>query len=114
MQARKIHKLSVDALVSFEGRQYSVPFGFVGQTVEIQGTARTVQVLAEGRVVAEHPRHTDARLVLASDHYEGPDTERVKAPTPLGRLGRRLQELASMPVEQRPVDLYADLAEAVR
>lgn len=107
-------RVSGDALVSFEGRQYSVPFGFVGQTVEVQGTARTVQVLAEGRVVAEHPRHTDARLVLAPDHYEGPDTAHVKAPTPLGRLGRRMQELASVPVEQRPVDLYADLAEAAR
>ena len=31
---------------------------------------------------------------------------------PLGRIGRRLQEIASLPVEARPLDLYAALAEA--
>jgi hypothetical protein len=29
-------------------------------------------------------------------------------------MARKLQELASMPVEQRPVDLYAALAEVAR
>lgn len=47
-------------------------------------------------------------------HYEGRSTPAVIAPTPLGRLGRRLQELAEIPVEQRPIDLYAALAEAAR
>lgn len=47
-------------------------------------------------------------------HYEGRSTLRVIAPTPLGRLGRRLQELAAMPVERRPIDLYAALAEVAR
>jgi hypothetical protein len=32
----------------------------------------------------------------------------------LGRMGRALQAIADMPPEQRPVDLYAHLAEAVR
>jgi hypothetical protein len=29
-------------------------------------------------------------------------------------MGRRLQEIAAQPVEQRPIDLYAALAEAAR
>jgi hypothetical protein len=29
-------------------------------------------------------------------------------------MGRRLQELAAMPVQHRPLDLYAALAEAAR
>ena len=33
---------------------------------------------------------------------------------PLGRMGRRLQEIAALPVEQRPLDLYAALAEVAR
>jgi hypothetical protein len=33
---------------------------------------------------------------------------------PLGRFGRRLQEIASMPPTQRPLDLYAALAEVAR
>lgn len=103
-----------DCLVSFEGRQYSVPFAWVGQAVEVRGSCQCVQIIAETRVVAEHPRHTRTRLVIDTDHYEGASTERIIAPMPLGAMGRKLQELSSIPVEQRPLDLYAALAEVAR
>jgi transposase len=103
-----------DALVHFEGRQYSVPFAHVGRRVELRGAAGVVQILAEQAIIAEHPRRTDRRLVIDPAHYEGRSTLTVIAPTPLGRLGRRLQELAAMPVEHRPIDLYAALAEVAR
>lgn len=106
--------VSGDCLVSFEGRQYSVPFAWVGQPVELRGCCNTVQILAGLQVVAEHPRHTEQRLLIDPQHYEGRSTERVAAPIPLGRLGRRLQELASIPVDARPLDLYAALAEVAR
>jgi hypothetical protein len=38
----------------------------------------------------------------------------VLPPTPLGRFGRRLAELAALAPERRPLDLYAALAEAAR
>jgi hypothetical protein len=38
----------------------------------------------------------------------------VLPPTPLGKLSRRLQTIAEMPVAQRPTDLYAALAEVAR
>jgi hypothetical protein len=38
----------------------------------------------------------------------------VLPPVPLGKMGRRLQELWAMPVERRPLDLYAALAEVAR
>jgi hypothetical protein len=107
-------RVAIDATVAFEGRSYSVPFRFTGQEVELRGCAETVQVWAEGTVVAEHPRRTRARVVFDPRHYEGPSTERVEAPTPLGRMGRRLQELLAMAPERRPIDLYAALAEAAR
>lgn len=107
-------RVANDALVAFEGRQYSVPFTWLGQMVELRGTAGHVQILANARIIAEHPRHTAARLVIDPAHYEGPGTRFVQPPTPLGRLGRRLQELAFVPVERRPLDLYAALAEVAR
>lgn len=107
-------RVSDDGLVSFEGRQYSVPFAQLGREVEIRGGAGVVQILAERAIVAEHPRHTARRLVLDPAHYEGAATPTVLPPTPLGRLGRRLQELALLPVERRPIDLYAALAEVAR
>lgn len=106
--------VSPDCLVSFEGRQYSVPFAWVGQSVEVRGCCQRVQIIAQAQVIAEHPRHTRTRLVIDTDHYDGPSTERIIAPMPLGAMGRKLQELASLPVEQRPLDLYAALAEVAR
>lgn len=103
-----------DGLVAFEGRQYSVPFRFVGQDVEVRGGAGTVQVFKAGARVAAHPRGTAARLVIDQAHYDGASTGRVIAPPPLGRLGARIQELALTPVAQRSIDLYAALAEVAR
>ncbi len=108
---RTVHK---DCTVCFEGRTYSVPFVLTGQAVEVRGCAEVVQVMHEGRVVAEHPRHSRARLLLDPAHYEGPGDERVAPPVPLGKMGQRLQEIVLQPVEQRPLDLYAALAEVAR
>lgn len=106
--------VGIDCLVSFEGRQYSVPFRFVGQEVEVRGLAEHVQILKDAAVVAVHARHT-AQLILRDEaHYEGEDTERVRAPMPLGRMGRRLAEIAASNVQHRSIDLYARLAEVAR
>lgn len=107
-------RVSLDALVAFEGRQYSVPFAFARAEVEVRGCAETVQVLHEAQIIAAHPRHTQERLVIDPLHYEGPSTERVVAPPPLGRLGRRMLELAAEPVAHRSIDYYAALAEVAR
>jgi hypothetical protein len=103
-----------DCTVAFEGRVYSVPFVHCGRAVEVRGGAEVVQVLHEGQVVAEHPRHSRQRLLVDPAHYDGPGDDRVAPPVPLGKLGRRLQEIVSQPVEQRPLDLYAALAEVAR
>lgn len=103
-----------DGLVAFAGRQYSVPFRLVGATVEVCGVAGAVQVLKDCRIVACHPRGTERRLVIDQRHYDGPSTERVIAPPPLGRMGARIQSLAAMPVARRSINLYAALAEVAR
>ena len=106
--------MNKDAIVHFEGRQYHVPTAFVGRRLEVRGCATSVQFLVDAAVVAEHPRHTRERILLTPAFYDAPSTPRVIAPPPLGRMGRALQAIADMPPEQRPVDLYAHLAEAVR
>jgi hypothetical protein len=108
---RTVHK---DCTVSFEGRSYSVPFRLCGLQVELRGCVGRVQIWHDGQVVAEHPRHTQERLLIDPCHYEGPGDERVAPPVPLGQMGRRLQEILELPVEQRPLDLYAALAEVAR
>jgi hypothetical protein len=80
----------------------------------VRGVAGAVRILKACAEVARHPRGTDRRLVLDERHYDGPDTERVIAPPPLGRMGRRLRELAEVPVMRRSIELYAALAEVAR
>jgi transposase len=104
-----------DGLISFESRRYSVPFAHVGRVVEVRGTAQHVVILAAGREVARHARHSAARLVLRPAHYEGESTATVRAPTPLGR--RALLQLAAvrgLPAPAaltRPLDDYIALVE---
>ena len=74
-------------------------------------------VMSAGIAVAqgwhEPARGTAERVLIDPSCYEGVSTDRVLAPTPLGRMGRKLQEIYEMPVERRPLDLYAELAELV-
>ena len=112
MRARR--PVGIDGLVAFEGRQYSVPFGFVRREVEVRGVAGRVQIWKDGAVIAEHPRGGAALIAIDDTHYDGESTERVIAPPPLGRMGRRMQEIAATAVPHRSIDLYARLAEVAR
>lgn len=103
-----------DCGVHFEGRQYAVPFQYVGRTVEVRGCAGVVQIYRGGALIGQYERHTATRILIAPACFEGESTDRVIAPPPLGKLGRRLQEIYEMPVESRPIDLYAAVAEAAR
>jgi len=105
-----------DCSVRFEGRTYVVPFAYVGLSVEVRGCSQVVQVVdpATGEVLVTYPRHSAERILIDERCYEGASTDRVRAPKPLGRMSRKLAELAATPVERRPVDLYAALAEAAR
>lgn len=111
---RTVHR---DCSVSFEGRSYSVPFRFVGRQVEVRGCPETVQILADGGVIQEHPRGTSARVLIDPRCYDSQPNEVIDGllpPLPLGKMGARLQELMEMPVQTRPIDLYAALAEVAR
>lgn len=103
-----------DCMVAFEGRSYSVPFRLMGKRVEVRGCAGTVQMLYGAAVVAVHERGTRERILIDPRHFEGESTAEVLAPLPLGRMGRRLAEIAAMVPQQRPLDLYAALAEVAR
>lgn len=106
--------VSHDAVINFEGHTYNVPFAYVGRDVEAHGCAETIQVFADGRIIAEHPRHTPELVVINQAYYEGESTARVNAPTPLGRMGKRMLELEADPVVYRSIDYYQKLAEVAR
>lgn len=67
------------------GRDGRVAFAFLDRQVEVRGGAGQVQGLADLQIIAQHPRHTDCRVLLDPTHYGGPGTATVQAPTPLRR-----------------------------
>lgn len=102
-----------DCMVAFEARHYSVPFRFVGEQVEVRGVRGFVQILHGARIIAEHARATDCRVVTCSEHFSGEPTPTHCPPMPLGRLGQLLEQIGEQPVDQRPADLYAAIAEGL-
>jgi hypothetical protein len=82
--------------------------------VEVRGCAGKVQILSCGRILREYPRHTEERILIDPTCYEGEPTDQALPPPPLGKMGRKLQEIWAMPVPRRPLDLYAALAEVAR
>ena len=108
-----VHK---DSMVHFEGRSYAVPFTYTGGDVEVRGCSGRVQIVdpQTAAVLISYPRHTQERILIDQACYDGPGTAEVLPPKPLGRMARKLQEIAALPVERRPVDLYAALAEVAR
>jgi hypothetical protein len=71
-------------------------------------------ILSGAVTIAEHPRGTPERILLDQSHFTGEATPSVIAPQPLGRMGRKLQEIYELTPESRPLDLYAALAEVAR
>lgn len=104
---RPVHK---DCTVHFEGRSYSVPFYLAWKRVEVRGCAATVQFLHEGKIVAEHPRHTPQRILINDAHFEGEATADRLPPLPLGKVGQAIREITLQSVEIRAADYYAQLA----
>jgi len=105
-----------DCTVRFEGHTYAVPFQYMNEAVEVHGCSGEVQILdpETGEVVVRYKRGTKELLLIDPSCYEGKGTDRVLPPKPLGRMSRKLMEIAELPVEKRPVDLYAALAEVAR
>lgn len=90
-----------------------MPFRFVGREVAARGLSGRVRILRDAAVIAGHARGT-ALILRDEAHCEGEDTGRVRAPMPLGRMGRRLAETAAGNVQHRSIDLCARRAEVAR
>jgi transposase len=108
-----VHK---DCTIRFEGRTYAVPFEYAYKAVEVRGCSEVVQIVDRrtGTVVKEYPRGTRRLLLLDPACYEGDATDDVQRPRPLGKMARRIQELAAQAVAYRSIDFYAALAEVAR
>jgi transposase len=113
-----VRTVGVDCLVSFEGRQYSVPFVYLRRPVTVRGLPGKVAFYYERKQIAAYPRGTDCRLLIDQGHYEGEADARVARPTPLGALGqqivlKRSWESSAAQASRRSIGIYADLVETL-
>jgi len=108
-----VHK---DSTLRFEGRTYTVPFRYAYGCVEVRGCSGFIQIVnrGDGQIIKQYPRKTEQLLFVDPACYEGSSTERVAAPRPLGKMARKLDEIAAMSVQQRSIDIYARVAEVAR
>jgi len=107
-------RVASDWLVSFRSNRYSVPFGLIGKTVEVQAKDGQVRITHRGRCVAAHEqRQGRHELAILPEHGPGAVARNVRsrfADGPRLRPDPRLLE-----VEVRDLALYerlADVAEA--
>jgi len=105
-----------DCTIRFEGRTYAVPFRYAYGAVEVRGCNGFIQIVDrhDGSIVQQYPRKTEESLLIDPACYEGNSTDHVSAPRPLGKMARKLAELAALPVQQRSIDIYAAVAEVAR
>lgn len=80
-------KVSKEALVLFEGRKYSVPVKYIGQTVTCEKEQEALKVYCDQRLIARHPlsdrpfnyRREDYVEILKSDVFKHLEEDELEA-----------------------------------
>jgi len=102
-------KVAPDYHIEYEGNYYSVPFQFVKDVVDIRATAKTVEVLRNGKRIASHTRtypNDKHKYSTLDDHM--PDNHKFQAEwTPerleqwAGRIGTHTSAYISILLNRR-------------
>jgi transposase len=85
---RHDRKVSADCLVSYESHRYSVPFRYVGQTVQLQDNQNgQIRIYLGEALLAEHVKAKGRhQVVVNKKHFEGirtAGTNKVTTPMPM-------------------------------
>jgi transposase len=89
--------VSKEARVHLDTNTYSVPHGFVGRSVLLRADDTTLRILADGAVIAAHPRCWGRRHAIEDPAHIAALLER----RPAGRAPRRRDRLAALSPECR-------------
>ncbi|MCM3625612.1 IS21 family transposase [Brevibacillus borstelensis] len=107
---RHTRRVSNDSLVSYGGSRYSVPYAYVGHTVEVQDLQNGLIRIYQGNtIIAEHLKAVRSKQVVTNKkHFEGIQTQsRAKAPQPMPRLVSN----PSPEVVERDLSVYEQFAD---
>jgi len=107
---RHPRKVSNDSLVSFEGSRYSVPYAYVGHTVDVQDHQNgRILIYLGNKIIAEHHKATRSKQMITNKkHFEGIQNQNhVKVPQPMPRLVQN----PSPEVVERDLSVYEQFAD---
>ncbi|MED1876534.1 Mu transposase domain-containing protein, partial [Brevibacillus borstelensis] len=107
---RHTRRVSNDSLVSYGGSRYSVPYVYVGHTVEVQDLQNGhIRIYQGNMIIAEHPKATRTKQVITNKkHFEGIQNQiGAKAPQPMPRLVPN----PSPEVVERDLSVYEQFAD---
>lgn len=106
-EERKVYK---DALLSFDGVRYGVPWQYSGKKVVVRDKNDKIEILYDGKVIATHEKHYRLRTtVFLKDQYKGvKEVEGMLYPRP------REIKIFSLEVEKRSLEVYERFLEVGR
>jgi len=113
LQAMVRHRVVADDwLVSIDANRYSVPFGLIGQTVQVVREGGSFVIRHQGRVVASHPVLAGrAQLSVRPEHGPGAVARNVRKRTSTLLPAPMPPERCPPAVEVRDLALYDQLFE---
>lgn len=84
-------KVGPDYHIEYKRHYYSVPHQLVGQHVELEATAKLIQIYCQGNLVAQHPASSQARgQTTSQEHMPGHHQSQKWSPERLLSWGRSI------------------------
>lgn len=108
---RKVHK---DCHILLDHNFYSVPFKYVGKTVEVEQDSKEVKIFYEGSQIALHP-HVEGKGIFSTQTSHYPQYKHYTPESPeylslykdkMTSLGKETENLFSLIVKEHPRDWY--------
>ena len=78
-------RVNIDYHVAFDGNWYSVPYGLVGEAVEVRATPATVEIFHRGERVASHLRSRERNQAI-TQHEHRPRSHQAHLEWPPSRI----------------------------
>ena len=78
----RTQRVQPDYTVSIDNHAYSVPYTYVGTSVDIRVTERVVEVLANGQRIASHPRNSVSGGATVSESHMPENHKKIREWSP--------------------------------
>ena len=114
MIERKICRVQINYHISFDKRNYSIPYEYIGKEVEVVATSHTVTILYNGAQIAVHKRSFGPNESYITQPTHMPDAHKAYVPWSAERfvkwalgVGPATKDVVSAILKSRAVEQHA-------